>query len=192
MEAAAELFAEVGYEAATLEAVAERVDLAQASIYHYVKNKEDLLVQILLDLLGRVEAALADVDPDEDPSLRLQALCRIQVGIICSGPAGRLLGRHEDLRARAVELAHTGGRYRRTIEDIVSDGIRSGIFRSVDLDVFTWTLMMALNATASWWTPEHPRSPEQLADEIFSYFADGLRPRDDATARGNRSARRRS
>src|SRR5437879_12378669 len=97
---AAEVFAEVGYEAATLEAVAARVDLAQASLYHYVRNKEDLLVQILLDLIARIEAEVAEAAADDDPLLRLRALCRLQVRVICTDPAGGLFARPGALRAR--------------------------------------------------------------------------------------------
>ena len=176
---AAEVFAEMGYEAATLEAVAERLDLAQASLYHYVRNKEDLLAQVLVDLIARIEAALAEADTGEDPLLRLQALCRLQVRTICTDPAGRLLARHGDLRDRAAELAHTGGRYRKMIETIIEDGISAGVFRAVEVDVFAWTLMLALNAT-TWWNPQHPLSPDEVADEICSYFLSGVltpRPR---------------
>lgn len=184
LEKAAEVFAEMGYETATLEAVAERVDLAQASLYHYVRNKEDLLAQVLVDLIARIEAALAEADTGDDPLLRLRSLCRLQVKAICSEPAGRLFARHGDLRERAAELAHTGGRYRRMIETIVTDGISSGVFRPVEIDVFAWTLMLALNAT-TWWTPEHPLSPDEVADEIFSYFAEGAL----ASRRARRPAR---
>ena len=173
LQTAAEVFVEMGYEAATLEAVAERVDLAQASLYHYVRNKEDLLVQILLDLIARIEAEVAEAAADDDPLLRLRALCRLQVRVICTDPAGGLFARHGDLWERVVELAHTGGRYRHMIETIITDGIAAGLFRPVEVDVFAWTLMLALNATA-WWTPEHPLSPEALADEICSYFVEGV------------------
>jgi AcrR family transcriptional regulator len=176
LEKAAELFAEVGYEAATLEAVADRVDLAQASLYHYVRNKEDLLAQILVELIARIETSLDEAHLEDDPLLRLQTLCRLQVRTICTDPAGSLLARHSSIRERAEELAHTGGRYRKLIESIVSDGIEAGVFRPLDVEVFAWTLMLALNAT-TWWTPQHSQTPDEVADEILSYFIEGARAR---------------
>lgn len=173
LEKAAELFAEVGYEATTLEAVADRVDLAQASLYHYVRNKEDLLAQVLLDLIARIETALDEAHVEDDPLRRLQTLCRLQVRTICTDPAGSLLARHGNIRERAEELAQTGGRYRKLIESIVSDGVAAGVFRPVDVEVFAWTLMLALNAT-TWWTPQHARTPDEVADEILSYFIEGV------------------
>jgi hypothetical protein len=60
------------------------------------------------------------------------------------------------------------------IEEIVADGINAGVFRPVDLTTFGWTFMLALNGTASWWTPADPRPLDTIADEILSYFLAGV------------------
>jgi TetR/AcrR family transcriptional regulator, cholesterol catabolism regulator len=147
VDAAAELFAEVGYAPATLEAVGERVGLSKASLYHYVRNKEDLLAQIMLDALDDVAGRFA-------------------------AAAGGLAG---DPAAKLHALARTDGRYRGLITSLVAEGVAAGRFRPVDDEVFGWTFMLALNDIAAWWTPAHPRTPEDIADEIAGYFLDGLR-----------------
>ena len=45
--AAAELFTTRGYAATTTRAVAERAGMRQASMYHYVSGKEELLAELL-------------------------------------------------------------------------------------------------------------------------------------------------
>ena len=173
LDAAAEVFIEFGYEAATLDVIGERVGLSKPSLYYYVRSKEDLLAQILLDLLDRVWERV-DAAAAESPEERLRVLARSHVEILCTRPGGRLIGRHGDIREQAARLANTGGRYRATITDIVADGIATGAFRPVDLEIVGWTFMLALNSVASWWTPEHPRSPREIADEIAGYFLDGM------------------
>ncbi len=174
LDAAAEVFIEYGYEAATLDVIGERVGLSKPSLYYYVRSKEDLLAQILLDLLDRVWERV-DAAGDVEPAERLHVLARSHVEVICSRPGGRLIGRHGDIREQAAKLANTGGRYRRTITDIVEDGVAAGTFRAVDLEIFGWTFMLALNGVASWWTPEHARTSDSIADEIVEYFLGGLR-----------------
>ncbi len=45
--AAASLFAEVGYEQASMEAIAERAEVSKGTIYNYYQNKGDLLLAIV-------------------------------------------------------------------------------------------------------------------------------------------------
>ena len=176
LRAAAEVFNDLGYEAATLDAVGDRVGLSKTSLYYYVRSKEDLLAQILVDALARIEAGAEAAHPGDDPLDRLRALCRSHVTLVCTDPRSRLIARHASIRERATDLAHTGGRYRRSIETLIEDGIARGEFRPVDPAVGVWTFLLAMNGVTAWWTPEGGRSPVEAADEIFSFFLEGLRP----------------
>ena len=51
IEAAAQLFAEHGYEGMTLKAIAQKVGIKAPSIYAYYKNKEDVLLHIYKNVL---------------------------------------------------------------------------------------------------------------------------------------------
>jgi AcrR family transcriptional regulator len=88
LAAAAELFTVKGYAATTTRAVAERAGMRQATMYHYVGGKEDLLAELLegtvtpsLSLARRLLAH--DTAPAE---ARLWQLCRTDVGLLCGGP----------------------------------------------------------------------------------------------------------
>ncbi|MGP4052713.1 TetR/AcrR family transcriptional regulator [Streptomyces sp. 2A115] len=85
--AAAELFTTRGYAATTTRAVAERSGMRQASMYHYVSGKEELLAALLESTvtpsLTFARQLLADdVTPAED---RLWDLCRTDVELLCGG-----------------------------------------------------------------------------------------------------------
>lgn len=88
LAAAAELFTTRGYAATTTRAVAERAGMRQASMYHYVSGKEELLAQLLESTvtpsLGYARDLLAD---DAKPAAdRLWELCRADVELLCGGP----------------------------------------------------------------------------------------------------------
>jgi len=88
LAAAAELFTTRGYAATTTRAVAERAGMRQASMYHYVSGKEELLAQLLESTvtpsLGYARELLAD---DATPAAdRLWELCRADVELLCGGP----------------------------------------------------------------------------------------------------------
>jgi AcrR family transcriptional regulator len=88
LAAAAELFTTRGYAATTTRAVAERAGMRQASMYHYVSGKEELLAALLESTvtpsLAYARELLADDSmPAEE---RLWELCRTDVELLCGGP----------------------------------------------------------------------------------------------------------
>jgi AcrR family transcriptional regulator len=88
LAAAAELFTTRGYTATTTRALAERAGMRQASMYHYVGGKEDLLAELLegtvTPSLRLARVLLAD---DARPAeARLWALCRSDAELLCAGP----------------------------------------------------------------------------------------------------------
>lgn len=88
LDAAAELFTTRGYAATTTRAVAERAGMRQASMYHYVSGKEELLAE-LLESTVTPSLALARWLLAEDTvpaGSRLRQLCRTDVELLCGGP----------------------------------------------------------------------------------------------------------
>ncbi|MCX4910113.1 TetR/AcrR family transcriptional regulator [Streptomyces sp. NBC_00878] len=87
LAAAAELFTTRGYAATTTRAVAERAGMRQASMYHYVSGKEELLAALLEStvtpsLVFARQLLAEDDTPAED---RLWDLCRTDVELLCGG-----------------------------------------------------------------------------------------------------------
>ncbi|MEX3106965.1 TetR/AcrR family transcriptional regulator [Streptomyces sp. V2] len=87
LTAAAELFTVKGYAATSTRAVAERAGMRQATMYHYVSGKEELLAELLESTvspsLAYARTLLARTD--EPPRDRLWELCRADVEVLCGG-----------------------------------------------------------------------------------------------------------
>jgi AcrR family transcriptional regulator len=83
IDAAAGVFGEKGYDASSLEDVAEALDLRKASLYHYVNSKGQLLYCIfdryLAVSIARIKELSASID---DPVERLVALISHQVSVV--------------------------------------------------------------------------------------------------------------
>ncbi|MFF7980767.1 TetR/AcrR family transcriptional regulator [Streptomyces sp. NPDC007901] len=86
--AAAELFTTHGYAATTTRAVAERAGMRQASMYHYVSGKEELLAELLESTVTPSLAYARELLSDDATPAgeRLRALCRADVELLCAGP----------------------------------------------------------------------------------------------------------
>jgi AcrR family transcriptional regulator len=80
LKAAARVFAEVGYDGASMRRIAAETDFSLAGIYHYVASKEELLYSIQYhtfdSLVRSLEASLADL---VEPRDRLAAAVRNHV-----------------------------------------------------------------------------------------------------------------
>lgn len=77
LTATAKLFAQQGYVATSMNEVARACGLSKASIYHYFRDKNALLVSIAEGHVQRLEAVVLEVHEDtDDAHLRLERLIR--------------------------------------------------------------------------------------------------------------------
>jgi AcrR family transcriptional regulator len=83
VEAAAEIFHQKGYDAGSLDDVAEALDLRKASLYHYVNSKGQLLYHVFDRALTIGLARLYELEAtNTGPVERLVALISHQVSIV--------------------------------------------------------------------------------------------------------------
>jgi AcrR family transcriptional regulator len=92
LQAAAEVFAERGFHAATLDEVAAAAGFTKGAVYSNFKNKEDLFLALLEDSYGREIAALKDTLARSDipPEERIGDFVALIGGELDRAPAGTL------------------------------------------------------------------------------------------------------
>ena len=164
--AAAEVFREKGFDAGTLDDVADALDLRRASLYYYVHSKANLLNLVFEQALDVALAQLDELFGVEDPGERLEALIRHQVTTVASQPSlfsvffdsrPRLDPRYEDAMARR-ERKYLAV-YRAAVEDAVATGIIG--------DVHPRYATQAILGMANWhykWIEAGQDNIEDLAD----------------------------
>jgi AcrR family transcriptional regulator len=74
-QVAKEVFAERGYQGATLEDVAHRLGMSKATIYTYYKNKDELFLHVVEELVASaLEATTQDAQAPKDPIEKLTGM----------------------------------------------------------------------------------------------------------------------
>jgi AcrR family transcriptional regulator len=177
VRAAVDVFAEMGLEGATLDAVGERVGLTKASLYYYVKSKEELLGHVVGHVLLAQEQAMAELTHDGmSPEERLRGFCLGHLRSLFGDPVGKiaaqvaLSGNKDELvRSRFQE-------YMAGLDAILADGVAAGVFRPVDRAVARNSVLAALNAVPLWYVPDGPLSVDDVGHEICDLVIAGLRP----------------
>jgi AcrR family transcriptional regulator len=180
LDAATEVFEEKGYQAATLQDVASRLEMLAPSLYYYIRTKEDLLFAVMkrahnlgLELITE-PADLTGAGADE----RLAAFIRRWMGGTYP-PQVRVVER--DLRFLSPERQKEVMAWRRRIngfvQDLVRTGIEEGRFRpDVSPRVVANTLFVVLNSVPAWYREGRELPYPDLAVWYVHLFLAGLQP----------------
>lgn len=179
LQAAAQIFREKGYHAASMRDLAEAVDLQKASLYHHLQSKQELLLELLdraIDLL--IDDTLSVLESDQTPVEKLRAAMRAYMSRLTSDAdlAAVLLLEHRslesDLRAGHVERRD---RLESLWRELIAEGIQNGDFRPVDPAIAGFVLLGVLNWTITWFRPGGRLPAAELADRFADLILGGLK-----------------
>jgi AcrR family transcriptional regulator len=179
IQAAAQIFRQKGYHAASMQDIADAVGLQKASLYHHVDSKQDILLAILyqvLDLL--IEDLEQVVESDLSPDEKLRRAMHVYVQRLTkeSDLASVLLFDYRSLdpSLRSRQNARRDA-YENLWRQIVRQGIDEGSFRIVDEAVTVFALLGLQNWTITWFRKNGRLSADTLADRFSDLILDGLR-----------------
>jgi TetR/AcrR family transcriptional regulator, cholesterol catabolism regulator len=175
---AARLFWRYGYAATSTRALSEGLGVQKASLYYYVKKKEDLLYAICVNALSNIlSRAREEVAKIESPRGRVEAVIR-----------GHLIGMLEDKDAHATMLTElrslSPGRRREIIalrdeydsfiERVIRDGQEAGILRrDISAAMLRLGLLDLLNWAIFWFDDHGELDSSSLASTFASLYLDG-------------------
>lgn len=188
---AAELFARNGYQGTSMNDVAEGSGLSKATLYHYYRDKDELLVSIaanhvtkLVELVRSVES-----DPQIQPTDRLEILItRFLIEYADAQHSHRVLT--EDVKFLPEEARHQIQELERTVVKGFADAItkRCPDLRKAKLDKPVSMLLFGmLNWMFTWLQPNGKLTHATIAPIVCDLFLHGLEgirvPRDQRPAR---------
>jgi AcrR family transcriptional regulator len=180
----AEVLAERGYHNASIEQVAERLDLAKASIYYYVSSKDELVLACLMTCADRVRDALLAVSAGEGtPIVRLRRLIERQAELITvEYPEMARLFLHplDWPPAIAAAMADRQREHDLLFREVIDAAARAGEIDPTNTTVARLFLHGALNTVPAWSRGAlDPAALQQVVDTAMRLFA----PRDASLAR---------
>jgi TetR/AcrR family fatty acid metabolism transcriptional regulator len=133
LQAAVKVFARKGYFAARVSEIARRAGVADGTIYHYFRNKEDILVRLFDEVMAaHLQAAREEMKAAAGPAARLLRLAEHHL---------RALGENRDLAVVfQVELRQSTRfmerftaswlqDYFQLLYAVIEEGQRAGVFR---------------------------------------------------------------
>ena len=176
--AAAQVFAQKGFHAASMQDIAEAVNLQKGSLYHHVTSKQEILALLLdqaLDMLiERLEAVIAKPLPS-DAKLRLAVAEYLTTILGRKELASVLLLEHRSLDPELAARHNLArDRFEGLWRTLVRQGMDEGVFNCKDPVMAVLAMMGALNWTITWYRPNGSLSPAQIADQYADLILTGL------------------
>ncbi|GAB4396097.1 MAG: TetR/AcrR family transcriptional regulator [Anaerolineales bacterium] len=178
LEAAAQIFSQRGFHAASMQDIAHAVNLQKASLYHHVASKQELLVELLdkaLDLMiDELTHALAQPLP---AGQKLQVAVTTYLNLLAehSNLAAVLLLEYRSLdpeyRARHQPRRD---RFERLWRNLIEEGVQNGEFCCTDSAMAARALLGAMNWFITWYRPDGLLNAAQIAQTFSVLFLNGL------------------
>jgi TetR/AcrR family transcriptional regulator, cholesterol catabolism regulator len=176
--AAAKLFYKNGYHSTTIEELAAEVGMLKGSLYYYIKSKEDLLYQVLLDVIVdgqvRVNRKLEGIS---DPLERLRIGLQEHIEYIIDNQVRVGLFLHEfDVfqGVRRKRIKQEMSRYQDIFVDIVRQGKKQGLFADLD----SWLVVNGMLGMCNWiyrWYPGEKNPDLTMVKHAYTNLVlDGL------------------
>jgi AcrR family transcriptional regulator len=184
VKVAADVFQEKGYQASTLNDVAERMDTDRASLYYYVGSKQELFEEVVQQVLeSNLKEARRIKGEKIKPAEKLALLVKTMLVsyeenypftyVYIQEDMGRIGNRDSDW-ARAMTSRTRS--FEKIVKGFIEDGIAAKEFRAdVPPDVAANGLYGMLNWTHRWFRPGHGADADQVAEWFTSLFLEGFR-----------------
>jgi AcrR family transcriptional regulator len=178
LEAAAQVFREKGFHGASMQDIAEAVNLQKASLYHHVSSKQEILLALLdraLELLLERIAPMASQNLPADKKLSQMIRAYLQILAENTDLSAVLLFEHRSLE-RKQHARHVPNRdkFEALWRNVLMEGASTKLFRYDDPALTARAILGILNWTITWYRPNGDLTIDQIADQYSNLLLNGL------------------
>ena len=184
VDAAIEIIRTKGFEATSLQDIADAVGIKKGSLVNYFSTKSDLadLVQARFTAVASDELGAIQSRTDLDAEQRLRELLRFHGEHCALRMSSPILVSFMQLWApisteQGRQQLKIREQYQAVFAGAVQECIRKRRFRKVDVDIVVNGLMGLMTWTAFWYDPAKHGDYGSVVDRLIDVAFDGLRPR---------------
>ena len=180
LDAAASVFAQLGYHGASTNLIAERVGIRQGSLYYYCTSKEEALREVCLTGVGDFLAGLTEIATSSEPieaKLRAAILNHLRPIMDRTDYVHTFITQRQFLpEASRKSVGRQARQYEKTLVDMLRQGVLDGTLREdLDCELTALGLLGECNAISAWHGKRAKGySIERVADAIATRFLTGI------------------
>ncbi|MFM9922465.1 TetR/AcrR family transcriptional regulator [Variovorax sp. H27-G14] len=180
LQTAARLFNERGFHATSLDDIAERLNVSKPTLYYYIENKDQILLECVKIALALMQDGIGEVRAAGGSAIdQLKACMRIYASVVMQDFGMCVIRIGEDplpapLKKELCRLkAGIDGQFRGLIED----GVADGSLAPCDPKMAAFMLAGALSWIGRWYRPDGKLTPDQIADQAIALLLNGVMQR---------------
>ena len=181
--AAAQIICDKGYDATSMNDIAEAVGITKSGLYHHVSGKRNLLFSIMnfgMDSLE--EQVIVPARAIADAEQRLRAIITNHVHLITSRSTSK--GNNpvtivvDEVAGLTVAQRRKIDQRKRAYVDLIREALtelkESGRLRDLDVIAATFSLLGMILWLSRWYSPEGRLTPDQVSEEVTKIALSGL------------------
>lgn len=180
LDAASELFFELGYKGTSVDAIASRLHVTKPFIYYHFDNKADILAGVC----GRTTAFVAqsaETAASRQGSVRerLEALVRDLTLRVIEGRVYLAVYFREEKhlpKSAFRDLSKNRKRFDTALSTLLREGVDNGTFSVSNVSVATQAITGMTTWIYNWYRPTGMLTPEQIATEMVKLIDSMVRP----------------
>lgn len=180
LDKASTLFWEKGYHSTNMRDIARVCQCQPANIYHYFKNKEDILYQVIKDITERTIQSIKHLEEDEatSPAEQVKILVKNHLRILVTLKKSNVLMPDTALRDLTPEhrkaIIELRDSYDAILRKILRRGINRGDFADFDEQIFGYFISSVIIRSNLWFSPNGKYSEDEIADMMVKFVNKGI------------------
>lgn len=177
LHTAVRMFLERSYARTSMNDVATQLSITKPALYHYFRNKEEILVEIYRLGTDLIDEMLDGIEAEQKPGLDKVADFIAGYIRIIGGDFGRAVIRLDDgelskagrrvVRGRKREIDHR-------LRALIEGGMKDGSIAVCDAKIAAFLLAGAVHGMASWYEPSGPMELAAITEEYARVLTAGL------------------
>lgn len=180
LAAAAREFAAKGYDASSMQDIANTVGISKATLYHYFKSKEALAHHLSNRTIEDMYGYVVHHSSVGNARTRLTNFMTAHARFFEDNHAAFLsmiLIRNPAAVNREPETSVWRDRYEAHLRSLLREGIRGGEFRNTDPVITGRAILSCLNWMVRWFDPRGAQRAEDVARNYADLFLRGIEER---------------
>jgi len=185
--AAAQIILRKGYDATSVNDIANSLGMTKAGLYHYISGKKELLFDIMTFGLDELrDECVTPASSIKDPGERLRFIVARHAQLVTRGQGAITILVDEISALTPVQQRKITSRkreyfdkLRNTLKELQTDGK----LQDVDVTTATFSILGMINWLSRWYRPDGSLTPDQIGEQISRIVLHGL-VRPDAARHG--------